>query len=147
MDSILILSIAAMATGVMGFAFKISRYVYLCLKANRHVVIEAAQYEVNAVRQFNPLEQADELTPKITNKPKTSRHTPISDPPDQKPLDTSQTTRPFRNPTTKHIWTIARQLTYYGTTRPKPSGPSPDNSPITESTEHTPLDTIIHHKQ
>jgi hypothetical protein len=141
MEGLYILSVVAMTAGVVGLAFKISRYIYLCMKTNQRVVIEAAQYEVNAVRQFNPLEQVDEPTPKITNKPKTS------DPLDQNPLDTFQTTRPFRNPPTKHIWTIARQLTYYGTNRSKTSGPSPDNSPITETNELTPLDTITHHKQ
>jgi len=104
MEGLYILSLVAMTAGVVGLAFKISRYIYLCLKTNQRVVIEAAQYEVNTVRQFNPLEQADEPTPKITNKPK--------------PLDDT----PGSEPTTKHIWTIARQLTHFGTTRQKPSG-------------------------
>ena len=120
MEGLYILSVVAMTAGVVGLAFKISRYIYLCLKTNQRVVIEADQYEVNAVRQFNPLEQADEPTPKITNKPK--------------PLDDT----PGSEPTTKHIWTIARRLTHFGTNRQKPSGLPPDNPPMSEPIDQIP---------
>ena len=56
LESIRILSIVAMFAGVFGIAFKLTRYVYLCVKPNQRVVIEANRYEGNEVRQFQPLE-------------------------------------------------------------------------------------------
>ena len=63
LESIRILSIVAMFAGVFGIAFKLTRYVYLCVKPNQRVVIEANRYEGNEVRRCQPLEPLEPVEP------------------------------------------------------------------------------------